>query len=229
MFKEKIEISRDEMLRYLGYQGQTLSPRLKADVAWAQDEVLRLSEPLYVYKQTEREALLADPATARLLSGEDIRNHLGDCPEVIFLAATLGHELDFAIRRLQQTDISRALLLDSAGSVAIEEWVNYLEDALREAQQQQGKMLSTRFSPGYGDYPLDIQGDLIRYLDGGRKIGLALTGDQLMQPLKSITCVLGLRPLGEHFGAIADPCSICIRRGDCPLRRRGGYCGKFRS
>ena len=49
-----------------------------------------------------------------------------------------------------------------------------------------------RFSPGYGDLPLDVQRPLFAALDVPRKIGVSLTDSLLMAPSKSVSAIIGI-------------------------------------
>ena len=50
---------------------------------------------------------------------------------------------------------------------------------------------TTRFSPGYGDFDIAHQKDIIRLLNCDRRIGLTLTGGYMLIPSKSVTAVIG--------------------------------------
>ena len=47
-----------------------------------------------------------------------------------------------------------------------------------------------RFSPGYGDLPLELQGELLHLLDAPRKIGLCASASHILTPRKSVTAIL---------------------------------------
>jgi cobalamin-dependent methionine synthase I len=53
--------------------------------------------------------------------------------------------------------------------------------------------LRPRFSPGYGDLPLELQTNLFKVLDCQHFIGLTLNDSMLMSPSKSVTAIVGLR------------------------------------
>ena len=53
-----------------------------------------------------------------------------------------------------------------------------------------------RFSPGYADFPLEVQPKLLEILDAPRRIGLTVSPSLLLIPTKSVTCILGV---GEHL------------------------------
>ena len=50
-----------------------------------------------------------------------------------------------------------------------------------------------RFSPGYGDFDLKYQKDILEYLDANKKIGISLTDSLMMIPTKSITAIIGIK------------------------------------
>lgn len=83
--------------------------------------------------------------------------------------------------------------------------------------------MTSRFSPGYGDYPLTEQSRIIGYLDAQRQIGLHVTSDSLMIPGKSITALIGI---ADHpvTGRLAT-CNECVLKEKCTLRKEGKFCG----
>ena len=53
--------------------------------------------------------------------------------------------------------------------------------------------MTPRFSPGYGDLPIELQRDFLTLLDASRKIGLTATESSMLVPSKSITALIGIR------------------------------------
>ena len=74
--------------------------------------------------------------------------------------------------------------------------------------------LRPRFSPGYGDLPLELQKDVFRVLDCPRKIGLSLNESLLMSPSKSVTAIIGI---GKGDVEAENKCSAC-EKTDCAYR-----------
>ena len=62
-----------------------------------------------------------------------------------------------------------------------------------QAELAPGESLVTRYSPGYGDWPLDAQRELLALLDTPRAIGVSLTDSLLMVPSKSVSAVIGVK------------------------------------
>lgn len=98
--------------------------------------------------------LLADtPALteAGILPGEDVHKHLAGCGQAILLAVTLGPGVDAQIRRAGVGDIAAGVASDALGSALAEQAADAAEAQLRQWAATEGKYLTGRFSPGYGD------------------------------------------------------------------------------
>ena len=57
---------------------------------------------------------------------------------------------------------------------------------------EKGVLLRPRFSPGYGDLPLEVQKDIFSLLECHKRIGVSLNESLLMSPSKSVTAFVGL-------------------------------------
>ena len=96
------------------------------------------------------------------------------------------------------------------------------EKDLRKEVEAEGRFLTDRFSPGYGDLPLTAQRQLCEALDTGRRIGLSLSPSLLMIPGKSVTAILGIsdepKPLRRRG------CESCSLFRTCMYRKEGRNC-----
>ena len=143
-----------------------------------------------------------------------------DVKKIVVMGATLGAGADHLIRRLQITDMTEAVIADCGASVLIEQVCDAFQKTINDAVDG---YTTSRFSPGYGDFPIEVQPDMIRYIDGQRKIGLNVTSNNLLVPRKSVTAVIGVsdRPVR---GSLAT-CAECVLRDKCDLRKEGKFCG----
>ena len=139
-----------------------------------------------------------------------LMKNLEGCEEVIVFAATIGLEIDRLIRRYTSLSPAKALFFQAIGAERIES----LCDAFCEELKKDGLQLRPRFSPGYGDLPMELQKDIFRVLDCPRKIGLALNDSLLMSPSKSVTAIIGI---GEGTEEADNKCSAC-EKSDCAYR-----------
>ena len=216
------DIDRGEVLRYLGYRGGAVTPDVEERLLGCESLLMHTAKPRAVWRVFN---LLPDGSLAGCIyrpRGEDIRAVLRDCRQVILMAATLGTEAEALLRRAQARNMGDAVILDAAGSAAIETVCDNLCADL--AAHFAPRFLTDRFSPGYGDLPLADQADFFRALDVTRRIGVSLTDTNLMIPQKSVTALIGISdtPQLRRTG-----CTDCNARESCALRKEGSRCGLF--
>ncbi len=122
------------------------------------------------------------------VTSQALGNYLQECKECFLLAATIGSGADRLIARLGVTSPARQFITDGAASALIEGVCDRVCEMLSE--QNQCKL---RFSPGFGDFLLDYQPDLLRLTDAAKQIGLTLTDALFLTPSKSVTAVVGIK------------------------------------
>ena len=128
------------------------------------------------------------------LSSRQLARNLDGCSRVILFAATVGVGIDRLITKYSRIAPSRALMLQAIGAERIEA----LCDAFcADMEKQMGASLRPRFSPGYGDLPLECQKNIIALLDTPRKIGLSLHDSLMMSPTKSVTAFAGITNIAK--------------------------------
>lgn len=203
-----------EVLRYLGHSGQEVTPDLEEHI----DAALIRCEEVARPKATWRGF---SPSSLRL-PGKDIAAHLAESVEVVLMAVTLGHGVDQELRRLSLTDPLGQVVFDAAATAMVEQLADETEAHIRNEAHERGLYCSWRFSPGYGDLPLDVQPDILGRLDATRRLGITLTASNLMVPTKSVTAVVGLHPTPQP--GLASSCGVCTLRPHCALRERGVTC-----
>ena len=113
---------------------------------------------------------------------------------LVLFALTMGPGLGERIEGfLKQNNFALATMLDTAASLAVENFVGLLEKLV--AKRFAGNGLASddsvvlNYSPGYCGWHISAQKQVFRYLDP-QQIGITLNDSQLMTPLKSATGVL---------------------------------------
>ena len=97
-----------------------------------------------------------------------------------------------------------------------EVWCDRINERIRLEADRDGLYTRPRFSPGYGDLPLDLQKDISRILNMPKEIGVSLTQTLLMTPSKSVTALIGL---SEKPGICRKRgCEDCEASENCPYR-----------
>lgn len=218
-------IDKNEVLRYMGYNGQALDENITGLVDNCIEEIKTLIEARYVYaycKIVRRDNKLKLKECSLELTGSSINKHLQHCDSCILLAVTLGNAVDMRIRYYEKFNMTKAVIMDSCATTAVEEICDKVCSEIDEEIKQQGKSLTSRFSPGYGDLPISIQKDFLSALEAERKIGLTASDHSILIPRKSVTAVAGIIKL---FNKIENnKCLACSNFSNCAFRRRGS-CG----
>ncbi|MBQ8320153.1 MAG: Vitamin B12 dependent methionine synthase activation subunit [Clostridia bacterium] len=122
------------------------------------------------------------------LSSNSLAKNLSGCQTVILFAATVGVGIDRMIGKYGRLSPSRALLMQAIGAERIESLCGLF---CREIQKEKGLLARPRFSPGYGDLPLETQRTVFELLDCPKKIGAYLNESLLISPTKTVTAFLG--------------------------------------
>lgn len=121
---------------------------------------------------------------------ETLAHNLKGCEKAIVFAATVGVGMDRLMEKYSCLGASKALFLQAIGAERIEALCDTFCDWVKDAYNAR---LMPRFSPGYGDLPLETQKELFRVLDCQRQIGLTLNRSLSMSPSKSVTAFIGLK------------------------------------
>lgn len=211
------EINIAKAARYFGARGEPDAATLELLQRCAVP-LLAAATPRAVWLEADVSALTA----AGILCGGDVMRHLEGCPQAVLLAVTLGPGLDAQIRRAGVGDIAAGVASDALGSALAEQAADAAEAELRQWAAQEGKYLTGRFSPGYGDWDLAVQPKVAAALDTARRAGLCVTDTNLMTPRKSVTAILGVsdHPVRGHLAG----CGHCALRTRCEYRKRGKTC-----
>jgi len=199
------EIAESEIKMALGYPKlSVIEEPIRSLVDEAVGGVWTLIDPVASIEEltisvTESVVDVSWPAPRRILS-KSLSRHLAGCDRALALAATIGSRLEERVRELfEQGEFTRATVLDAVGSGAIEGFVDAVQEHLAREMARLGRALTTRYSPGYGDWHLPDQEWLVA-VSGGSAIGIELTESFMMIPRKSVTALIGLR---GAFGADA--------------------------
>lgn len=201
-----MSLDRAEISRYLGCGAAPLSLEVAEYAAQCERELERTAAPRSIGR---RLSLLAFRGESR-----DLDFHLRHCEEGFLVAVTLGSEADRLLRRWSAQSMAKAAVGQAVCAVRLDEALaGYCEMLQRELPP--GKYLTPPYSPGYGDWSLSAQKEILEALDTRRKIGLTLTEGGMLVPEKSITTLVGISSQPEE--ACGQKCMRCKKR-DCPFR-----------
>lgn len=223
-----ISLDKNEVLRYLGYQGQALDERTDQMIDDCIDLIQRTAKPRYLYRifdiRVGEGESIELVGTNLILRGRDIYEHLRECRRCAVMAATLGVEADNLIRVSENTAMTQAVILDACATEYIEKLCDLAEDEISQLAADEKRGINWRFSPGYGDLALKIQNQVVTVLDATRKIGLTVTENSLMIPRKSVTAFIGFTT--NIRKKKTSRCATCSMRGRCKFTKEGTTCGR---
>lgn len=223
-----VNIDKNEVLRYLGYRDQKIEKNLDDLIDRCMVEIVETAKPLHVYEvfsiESSEEGIKV-LGTNLILKGKAIYNHLKDARKCAIMASTLGIDVDNKIRILGKTDMTKSFILDACATDMIEKVCDSAEDEIKEKAKSEGLKTNFRFSPGYGDLPINIQGEIISILNANRLIGLTTTESSIMIPRKSVTAIIGFLDVDIEVNKKIRTCDSCNLNSTCKFKKDGGSCG----
>ncbi|MBI5837885.1 MAG: trimethylamine methyltransferase family protein [Candidatus Eisenbacteria bacterium] len=199
----EVPLKREDVLHFLGYRGRGAPAAwIEAGLGPAMEDARALIAPRGVSVSPPAEAVLALGLQPRV----GARLELG----LVTVGPALGKRV---VELLERGEPTRALLLDASGSAAVEEAADALEGTLHPGP------VPRRFSPGYGDWPLEAQRGLFPLLPHA-ELGVQLLPSCLMSPHKSISFAVwvgGEEPRGVPSECRGSRCASCGWT-TCPYR-----------
>lgn len=213
-----LAIDRSEALRYMR---STEDPSITEDLNAACDKILSLAAPVaaavLLPLNHENGTLRCGALT---LPGKAIARHMKDCDSCLLIAVTLGFAIDRLISTAGQTSPYFALLYDGCASAAIEDLADHATERASALLLDAPYSLTSRFSPGYGDLPLNLQPKLLEALDARRLLGLTVSSSLLLSPIKSVTAIIGVKSGScSDTSSTRSGCANCTMFGSCIYRK----------
>lgn len=128
------------------------------------------------------------------LASRNLSTMLEDCSEIILMCSTVGREVTERISyEVTNGNASLGLIIDSVASQKADAGLDWMVNFVNKMLQKEGKITtSKRYSPGYGDFPLENQRIMYNILKL-EKLDLALTEKYMLVPEKSVTAIAGIK------------------------------------
>jgi len=204
----EVEIDRKAVARIVGARSGGGTPAAER-IAQRIDSAIRLAgrliAPAAIYTLTEGRCIEGPPVFEML-------------EEMALCVCTIGDSLEKKAEQLSaEGSLLEALVLDTAGSEAVESTADYVNGRINEIAHREGKRTSLRASPGYGNWDIKDQKGIFRIAPTDR-IGVTLGEGIMMKPKKSISFAVHISENPVRLRS-ANDCGSCDRR-DCPYRKR---------
>ncbi len=111
-------------------------------------------------------------------------------------------------------DLLEAYIVDAIGSLTVEKAMDKIQHDLKRKAAVWQMEISNRYSPGYCEWHLSLQ-QVLFDLIGENSTGVSLTDSCLMQPIKSVSGVIGI---GKTVTRKEYGCVVC-RNENCIYRK----------
>lgn len=132
----------------------------------------------------------------------------------VFLC-TAGEEIGIRSRKaMQEGDMLSGYIYDVAGSVIADAAADLMQNELEKSVISSGKKITNRYSPGYCGWYVAEQHKLFQLVPDNF-CGIRLTHSALMDPVKSISGIIGI---GENVKMNSYTCGLCEMK-DCTYRK----------
>ncbi|MDR2597488.1 MAG: hypothetical protein LBC76_09250 [Treponema sp.] len=201
------EAFQKEVLRYMGCKDAQIDERIVSQITLVSEEISSDINARNVFGVWDC-LIEADTVT---LSGMKIKsqalvNHLRNCNLVVLLAATLGTGADTLLRRYSALDMEKALIAQAVCTAMIERYCDTVVCEIAQNPRLDELHPTTRFSPGYGDFDIKWQKDVLKLLNAEKSIALFISDGYMLIPSKSVTAVIGFSK--EKIDA-NEKCALC--------------------
>ena len=181
-----------EVARYMRMGRSVPEGELAVRVARLRDEALKLVRPARIWRRFLVSGGAIVSGDVRLDITGTLARHIEGCGSAYLVCGTIGAGFDAFQRSVSVVSGVDALIVQAVGAALVERLMDELEDEIR-AELSAGESLVSRYSPGYGTFPLEAQRTMLSLLDAPRKVGVSLTDTLLMVPSKSVSAVIGVK------------------------------------
>lgn len=208
------KIDKSEVRRYLGIKGcaDSVTESLIDECIAELTAIVRPKYTYHIFKITHTDKKIHFPECNICLTGNTAKERLCSCDYCVMLGATLGIEADNKIRTAQNINMTKAIIYDACATDLIEKVCDGAQDEIAVNAAKDDLSVTERFSPGYGDLPLDVQKSISAILKLPTVLGVNLTDEFLLIPTKSVTAFIGI---GTNAQKGAAGCRSCNMRGSC--------------
>ena len=212
-----MDIRTREAIRYLGYGKHAIDERTRRLIQDSFEELEQVTDAKFVYRIFE--VSIPDTDVLKIgkleIKSKNLSKNLKGCHMAVLFGATLGTGVDMLMKKYSIVDMTKAVVLQACAAAVLEEYCDKMQKQIA-LEALEGLYLRPRFSPGYGDFSILHQKELLEMLEAPKKIGLTMTDGYMLTPTKSVTAVIGISR--ENSLCPVKGCEECSKT-DCVYRR----------
>lgn len=135
-----------------------------------------------------------------------IYRQIKEAEETALFICTAGPVIgEMSRNSMKSGDLLRGYVYDVIGSVVVEAAADMMQEVLRKEVADRGMKITNRFSPGYCGWDVAEQHKLFSFFNDNF-CGITLTGSALMNPIKSVSGIIGI---GRAVRYTPYQCRLC--------------------
>jgi len=216
---DELDISIDIIEKFMGYEpGKAPEPipQLIEEVLGVAHDYCNIKGGYVIHREVDirkEEKVIA-------IDGIDfevkkiVTNQLRKMEDVALFACTAGAGIgDYSKELMHEGDFVKGYIADVVGSEIVESAMDKIQDDLEQKMNAEGLFITDRYSPGYCGWSVAEQHKLFSFFPKGF-CGINLTETSLMQPIKSVSGIIGIGPDVRRKGYVCQHCDMvnCIYR-----------------
>ena len=208
---EDLDISIDIIEKFMGYQPGNAPepiPQLINEVLEVAHEYCDIKGGYVIHDdiQVSREEKYVQIDGKRFEVKKIITHQLKKMENVALFACTAGQKIgDFSKQLMHEGDFVKGYIADVVGSEIVESAMDNIQNSLEKNIEQQGLHITDRYSPGYCGWSVGEQHKLFSFFPENF-CGISLTESSLMQPIKSVSGIIGI---GSEVRRKGYECQLC--------------------
>ncbi len=216
---DELEVSTDIIEKFMGYEpGNSPEP-----IPQMIDEVLTIAQDYcdikggYVIQNdvdiNREDKILQINGTAFDIK-KIITNQLRKMDDIALFVCTAGAGIgNYSKELMHDGDFIKGYIADVVGSEIVESAMDKIQNDLEQHLETKGLHITDRYSPGYCGWSVGEQHKLFSFFPDNF-CGITLTPSSLMQPIKSVSGVIGIGLDVRRKGYVCNMCDMvnCIYR-----------------
>ncbi len=195
-----VSIPRKAVMRRIGYPGNIKKPGKHIEHIF--NELIKKSDQLiepagsYIILEIKKhnETATTFKNSDFIIESPQVSKLLNKSVYGVIFIATIGPETEERVNDLSNDNqLTKAFILDAIGSETADDVADKIHyNLIKPIAEAEGYTVTPRFSPGYGDWNIKVQSNIVDICKG-KSIGIGVNKYSMMIPQKSISGVFGLK------------------------------------
>jgi len=215
----ELDISTDIIEKFMGYEPGSAPepiPQLIQEVLGVAHDYCDIKGGYVINDQVNinREEKIISINGVQFEVKKIITNQLRKMDDVALFACTAGPGIgDYSKELMHDGDFVKGYIVDVVGSEIVEAAMDKIQDDLERKMNAEGIFITDRYSPGYCGWSVAEQQKLFSFFPKDF-CGIKLYSTSLMNPIKSVSGIIGIGPNVRRKGYMCQHCDMvnCIYR-----------------